>query len=86
MTTAIDLPKLYRRAINVWVEDSLTSEYLKDIWVNPDVLCLISGSADSIGAAVQDAQRNGMSNVFGIADRDFYDSNYARWGNAELRV
>lgn len=85
MTAAIDLPKLYRRAINLWVEDALTSEYLKDIWRVPDLLCLISGTSDSIGPAVTDARRNGVSNVFGVVDRDFYETNYQKWGRSELR-
>jgi len=75
VTTAIDLPKLYRQAINLWVEDALTSEYLKDVWRISNLLCLISGSTDSVGPAVRDAQRNGMPNVFGVVDRDFYDTN-----------
>jgi hypothetical protein len=85
VTVAIDLPKLYRRAINIWVEDALTSEYLRDVWGNPNVLCLISGSTDSIAPAVRDAERNGLRNVFGIADQDFNETNYTRWGNAGLK-
>jgi hypothetical protein len=86
VTVAIDLPKLYRRAINVWVEDALTSEYLRDVWGDPRVLCLISGSTDSIPPAVHDARRNRLDNVFGIADRDFNDTNYPRWANPEVWV
>jgi hypothetical protein len=85
MTAAIDLPKLYRQAINLWVEDSLTSEYLKDVWGISNLLCLISGSSDSVEPAVKDAQRNGVTNVFGVVDRDFYETNYANWGNPEMR-
>jgi hypothetical protein len=85
VTAAVDLPKLYRRAINLWVEDTLTSEYLQDIWGIADLLCLISGSTDSVGPAVRDAQRNGMANVFGVVDRDFYETNYADWANAKVR-
>lgn len=86
MTLAIDLPKLYRRAINVWVEDALTSEYLCDVWRDPKVLCLISGSTDSIPPAVHDARRNHLKNVFGVADRDFNDTNYSRWANPDVSV
>jgi hypothetical protein len=85
VTAAVDLPKLYRRAINLWVEDALTSEYLQDAWGIADLLCLISGSSDSIRPAVRDAQRNGIANVFGVVDRDFYETNYAKWGNLESR-
>ena len=83
MTAAIDLPKLYRFPVNIWVEDTLTSEYFRDLWNNPDILCLIGGSTDCITPAVQDACRNGMRNVFGITDRDFENTNYANWDNPE---
>lgn len=86
MTVAIDLPKLYRRAINVWVEDALTSEYLRDVWRAPQVLCLISGSTDSIRPAVHDARRHRQANVFGICDRDFHETNYQRWANPDVWV
>lgn len=85
MTTVIDLPKLYRARINLWVEDALTSEYLKDIWRISNLLCLISGTSDSVEPAVRDAVSNGISNVFGVVDRDFYETNYQNWANAALR-
>ena len=86
MTAAIDLPKLYRYPVNIWVEDALTSEYLRDLWNDPSILCLIGGSTDCIAPAVQDARRNGMENVFGIADRDFGNTNYAKWDDPDVRI
>ena len=85
MPVQTDLPTLYRRPINVWVEDSLTSEYLQELWREPRALLLIAGATGSVKPAVQDAARNGASNVFGIVDRDFENTNRQRWENAQLR-
>jgi hypothetical protein len=61
----------------------LTKEYLQRIWQPEDQLfqILIAGGLENISAVVHDLQENGYGNVFGFADRDFRESNRARWGN-----
>ena len=82
MSTVIELSELYRSGINVWVEDSLTSNYLTTVWgADPNISFLVGGGKDWVGAAVKNARVNGSSNVFGVIDRDFRESNRADWLN-----
>lgn len=38
MSIDSNVPALYRGKINLWVEDTLTKEYLKEIWeADPDI-------------------------------------------------
>lgn len=85
MSIDADLPKLYRQPINVWVEDSLTSEYLNEVWREPRVSFLIAGGSDSIKPVVVHAARIGATNVFGVVDRDFENTNRDRWANDPVR-
>lgn len=80
MTAESSIPSLYRGKINLWVEDVLTREYLKDIWEDdPDFFFLIAGGKENISAILKDAEEQGYSNVFGYVDRDFGQSNRAGW-------
>jgi hypothetical protein len=76
------VPDLYRGKVNLWVEDALSRDYLKECWDgDPDIFFLTAGGKGSILAAVNDAHHRGYGNVFGFRDRDFEPSNYGRWRN-----
>jgi hypothetical protein len=85
MAVDADLMKLYRRPMNLWVEDALTSEYLNEAWREPRILFLIAGSSESVKPVVTQARANGATNVFGLIDRDFEATNEPRWANPDLR-
>lgn len=74
------LNALYRkRPINLWVEDEVTREYLREAWQDNDIELLLAGGADNIQAVVEDS---GLRNVFGYRDRDFTPaSNRTRWAD-----
>ena len=57
MTTARHSGALYNRApIMLWVEDTLTRDYLKEVWANdPRVGFLIGGGKAAVRAIVEDA-------------------------------
>lgn len=78
------------RPVVLWVEDMLTKEYLQRIWQPEDQLfqILIAGGLENVSAVVHDLQGKGYGNVFGFADRDFRESNRARWGSPsrEMRI
>ena len=81
MTCTADLPRLYRGQINLWVEDSVTHQYLEELWLGSPVQFLIGGGSSGVSAVVSDAQANGYSNVFGLVDRDFGPTNYRHWND-----
>ena len=70
---------LYNGRINLWVEDELTRVYLSAVWNDPAVKILIGGGHDGVAAILKDAEDAGYRNVFGVADRDFGQSNYPKW-------
>lgn len=74
---------LSSRHIVLWVEDTLTREYLRRVWQPDDLLfqILIAGSIDNVTAAVRDLQENGYGHVFGFTDRDFRSSNRSQWND-----
>jgi len=73
--------RLYRGVINLWVEDSLTSEYLSTLWSDPDVRFLVGGGNEGVQVVVKDAEEAGFPNVFGLTDRDFRPSNKLGWND-----
>jgi hypothetical protein len=70
---------LYRATINLWVEDELTRAYLDAIWNSPAVAYLIGGGNEGISAILNDAEKEGYSNVFALIDRDFLQTNKPNW-------
>lgn len=74
-----------RRAIVLWVEDQLTRAYLRALWDDKDITYLVAGGNDAVVGTVRDARRDGATNVFGLQDRDFGDSNAGDWGNPKKR-
>ena len=56
MTREIDLPRLYRGQINLWVEDPLTADYLRELWIGAPVQFLISGGNEGVFSLVKEAQ------------------------------
>lgn len=68
-----DLDGIYRvRPITLWVEDTLTREYFKNVSDAGDAITfLVAGGADGVRAVVRDARASGANNVFGYRDRDF---------------
>jgi hypothetical protein len=82
MILDVGLSELYRGKANVWVEDAITRTYLKECWSDdPDVLFLIAGGNEHVWAILKHAEEHGYTNVFGIADRDFRESNHPHWFN-----
>lgn len=81
MTGISHLNSLYAAAkIILWVEDSLTRDYLAKGWGDPaEIAFLISGGNSSIRPAVQAAERDNYKHVFGLVDRDFGYTNYTSW-------
>jgi len=81
-------PLLTVRPIVLWVEDSLTKEYLSRIWSPDDKLfnILIGGGNETIRGIVLDLRTQGYSHIFGLVDRDFRDSNQPRWPNPGVNV
>jgi hypothetical protein len=72
--------ELYRASINLWVEDTVSREYLTVLWNSPqDIFFLIGGGNEGVRGAVKDAESAAFSNVFGLIDRDFRQSNRSDW-------
>lgn len=69
--------------IVLWVEDPLTKEYLHRVWQNDVKLfdIRVGGGNEGIRATVHDQRARGATNVFGLIDRDFGNSNRAQWLN-----
>ncbi len=71
---------LYRGTINLWVEDTLSREYLSAVWQNdPGVAFFVGGGNEGVRAIAKDAEEAGFTNVFALTDRDFRPSNRAGW-------
>ena len=80
MSQDIDILARYRGAINLWVEDELTKEYLEVVWGStPDVVILTAGGSGGVRAMLEDVRKIGHINVFGLIDGDFQHGNIARW-------
>ena len=80
MTTATSLPQLYRRPINVWVEDAITRAYLGELWRDDDIGFHVAGGAGGVATMTTLSRRDGIRAIYGVADRDFGATNRARWG------
>ncbi len=79
---ASELSSLYKnKPVVLWVEDTLTREWLGALWQDGDIGILVAGSNNGVFAAVRDARGEGHGNVFGFRDRDFTGSNQASWLN-----
>ncbi|MDB5312342.1 MAG: hypothetical protein JWO38_6544 [Gemmataceae bacterium] len=88
MTAVAHLAALYSAApIILWVEDPITRDYLTKVWDDPpEISFLIAGGKASVRPTVSAAEQEGISHVFGLADRDFGHSNIANWNAAGTRV
>jgi hypothetical protein len=81
------LPSPTRNAeITIWVEDSLTDEYLTQLWADPAMNLLVAGGRPGVKSLVETAARTKVTKVFGIVDRDFGSTNRDRWADPEVRV
>lgn len=77
----LDLSIPSAATIVLWVEDSLTREYLRAVWGNPAGIAFrLGGGNDGVRAIVKAFEEEGHPNVFGLTDRDFRPSNRAGWG------
>lgn len=83
MTATAQFPGFYRGAINLWVEDPLTRDYLRKVWQDdPAVIFYVGGGKDGASAIVNEAATAGLANVFAYVDRDFGQTNRPNWANA----
>ena len=76
-----DLDTLYKnRKASLWVEDSLTRQYLKAVWGEDlNLAILVAGGTESVRGLTSKARQAGHGCVFGICDRDFGSTNRSRW-------
>ena len=79
------LRSLYkRRAVVLWVEDELTKEYLRALWQkDPRIGFAVAAGREGVSALTTDA-RSGpdqRTNVFGVQDRDFGETNFPDWAD-----
>jgi len=75
-----DLSSLYKnKPAILWVEDPLTRTWLHQVWRDTDVALYVAGGNESVEAVVHESREQGHSNVFGLRDRDFGETNQARW-------
>ena len=80
MTAKSDLPALYgSHPLVLWVEDEETRTYLTTAWQDGDMKLLVAGGYANIDAIVKAAEKDDVTHVFGIRDRDFWRSNRDRW-------
>jgi hypothetical protein len=78
----IDLSPPSSAAIVLWVEDTLTRDYLGAVWGNPTWIAFrVAGGNEGVRALVRSFEEQGHPNVFGLVDRDFQDPNKADWMN-----
>jgi len=83
MTATADLPGFYRGVINLWVEDTLTRDYLRKAWKeDPVVLFFVGGGNEGVKAVVNEAESAGLRNVFAFVDRDLGTTNRPDWADA----
>lgn len=74
---------LAARKVVLWVEDTLTKEYLLHLWQPEDIHfnILVGGGNRAIRAVVHDLREDGYGHVFGLTDLDFGQTNKAQWLN-----
>lgn len=87
MTTVSHLASVYASAkIVLWVEDPLTRTYLNRIWGDPPEIALaVAWKGTAIAPLIESAIRDGVTNVYGLIDRDFATSNFASWAAKATR-
>jgi hypothetical protein len=82
MTATAVFPGFYRGAINLWVEDTLTRDYLRKVWQDhPALVFYVGGGIEGVNAVLREAEIAGLNNVFAFVDRDFGTSNRPNWNN-----
>jgi hypothetical protein len=86
MTTAAHLGAMFAAApIVVWVEDSLTRDYLSKAWNDDlDIVFFLAGNSAAVRPIVETARGEGINHVFGIVDRDLGTTNRAKWPNVMI--
>ncbi|HUT05033.1 MAG TPA: DUF4435 domain-containing protein [bacterium] len=81
------LKSLYKtRAVVVWVEDELTKEYLRTLWQkDPRIGFAVAAGREGVSSLTNDARSapDQRTNVFGVRDRDFGETNFPDWTNAD---
>ena len=84
MNDAAHLDSFYKAGrIVLWVEDSLTRDYLRAAWRSPvDIAFFVANGGTSIPSLVTAARENSpaIQHVFGIVDCDFGKTNREKWG------
>ncbi len=82
MSLAVSMSAFYRPdRIHLWVEDSVTREYLGACWNDSDIVFHIAGGNQGVDAILKDAQDQGFVTVFGFVDQDFGPTNRGDWRN-----
>jgi len=82
MTATARFPGFYRGAINLWVEDTLTRDYLRKVWQDdPAIVFYVGGGNEGVSAVLKEAELAGLNNVFAFIDRDFGVTNRPQWAN-----
>ena len=79
-------PTRYRAAINLYVEDSVSLVYLKNLWNDPVITFFLGGGNEGVTTVIRIDREAGHPNVFGVVDRDYGPSNRDRWGSPDLRL
>ncbi len=80
MTATAKYVGFYRGVINLWVEDTLTRDYLRKVWEDdPAVVFYVGGGNDGVRAVLREAKVAGIKNVFALIDRDLNTSNRSDW-------
>ena len=71
MTAATQLGSMFNVApIIVWVEDSLTRDYLSKVWNDdPEIAFFLAGNSTAVRPVVEAARFENLNHVFGIVDR-----------------
>jgi len=78
----IDLSIPTTATMVLWVEDTVTRDYLRAVWKNfPSIAFRLGGGNDGVRAIVKAFEEEGHRNVFGLIDRDFQPSNQAGWSD-----
>lgn len=87
MNDAAHLDSFYKAGrIVLWVEDSLTRDYLRAAWRSPvDIAFFVANGGEHVPSLATAARQNSpaFQHVFGILDRDFGYSNRASWNTAD---
>lgn len=78
---APDIAALYKnRPVYLWVEDELTRTYLDAAWgPQGDIGLLIARNSENVRTIVTNARKEGLTNVFGLQDRDFGAGGFGDW-------